>query len=67
MSNDPSIWHDAFHLKHAIGCVRKVQPIRWAEVVAELRRSRRYRKSFLAHARGMWQFRVSLSLNGLNP
>jgi hypothetical protein len=62
-----SIWHDAFHLKHAIGCVREVQPVRWREVLAKLRRSRRYRKSFLAHARGMWQFRASLAINRIKP
>ncbi len=60
-------WHDAFHLKHAIGCVRKVQPVRWQEVLAELRQSRRYRREFLEHARRMWQFRISLALNGIKP
>lgn len=62
-----STWHDAHHLKHALTCIRKVQPRRWIEVLADLRASRHYRKQFLANARGMLAFNLSCIHVGLKP
>ena len=42
------IWKDALHMKHALRCVQSVQPVRWREVVLELRLSRRFRRQFLS-------------------
>lgn len=60
-------WHDAFHLAHALRCVRKVQPVRWREVLVELRKSRCYRKTFLTDARTMLAFKLSCIYAGIKP
>ena len=62
-----STWHDAHHLKHALRCIRSVEPVRWREVLAGLRKSKARRARFLSDSRAMLSFRLSCIYEGLKP
>lgn len=52
----PSKWRDGYDLAHALRCIGRP---RSSEVLAALRRSRLFRRRFLADARGMLAFKLS--------